>query len=361
MDIHFERPTVVDLFAGCGGGSIGFARRGFLVKAAVENDPDAAASYSKNVGIAPIVCDIRRVTGAELRRVAGLSRGELTVLLGCPPCQSYTVLRRGSAEIEADRKRYGLVSEFARFCRALRPRHVVLENVPGMVDGRGKPEFEALCEALRALHYRLVWTVVEAADFGVPQWRRRLLLIGSRVADPKLPVATHSGSKAAGLDRHATVKDAISGMLVLDSGSKDPSDPLHRARRHREIALRRLRAIPEGGGRADLPVELRLACHANHGGHYDVYGRMAWDKPSPTITSGCTNVTRGRFGHPTQDRALTLREALLLQTFPRDAELVGSDDEMARQVGNAVPVRLAERIADTILEMERQRPARSAP
>lgn len=222
-----------------------------------------------------------------------------------------------------------------------------------MLYGRWRERFDAILQALEELGYTLVSGVLDAADFGVPQHRRRLLVVGSRVATPTLPLPTHAEEETDGLARHVTIRDAIGHLPPLRAGERDPDDPYHRARRHSELNLRRLRAVPEGGGRRDLPPELQLKCHEGHDGHYDVYGRMRWDRPAPTLTSGCTNITRGRFAHPEQDRAITLREAMVLQTFPPQTVLVGNEDEKALQIGNAVPPLLAERIAECVLEMER--------
>ncbi|WBB47435.1 DNA cytosine methyltransferase [Verrucosispora sp. WMMA2044] len=343
--------TVVDLFAGCGGGSMGFKKAGFKTLAAIEIDVDAAAAFALNVGVKPIVKDIRDVSVTELQAV-GVQPGELTLLFGCPPCQSFTVLRRGSAASDHDLRRNSLIFEYLRLVEALQPRHIAFENVPGLVGGRWSEYFEIFRERLDAMGYRIAWDVIDAADYGVPQRRRRVLVIGSRVTEPQLPEPTH-GSKG---DKkpYATVRQAIYGLPPLAPAEADPHDPFHKARRHSKLALRRLARIPEGGGRADLPEDLVLNCHKNHNGHYDIYGRMWWDRVAPTLTSGCTNVTRGRFAHPEQDRAITLREAMLLQTFPRKAHLHGTHDAMALQVGNAVPSLLAERIATKIMGMERQ-------
>ena len=347
--------TVVDLFCGCGGGSMGFKAAGFTVVGAVENDQDAATAFHLNLGIPPIPKDICDVRGADILTAAGLARDDLTLLFGCPPCQSFTVLRRGSATSEADEKRNGLVYEYLRLVGELRPRHIAFENVPELAEGaRWKPTFEAFKKKLKRLGYEFKDEVVDAAEYGVPQRRRRLLVIGSRVTQPILPARTHSQTGSDGLIPFVTVRDAIGrGRLrELDSGEKDPEDPFHYARRHTDLVLRRLAALKEGQGRADLPDELVLECHKGHKGHYDIYGRMRWDDVAPTLTSGCTNVSRGRFAHPDQNRAITLREAMLLQTFPENAVLTGGIEKASLQVGNAVPSRLAEVIGETIIKME---------
>lgn len=344
--------TVIDLFAGCGGGSIGFARAGLTPVAAVEIDRNAAAAYEANVGVRPIVRNIRRVEGDDLLVSTGLRVKECTLLFGCPPCQSYTILRKGARSSRRDRLRNSLYLDYLRLAGSILPRHIAFENVPGMLSQRWRPRFDELLDGLRTLGYTYTWTVIDAADFGVPQRRQRILVVASRVAAPVLPSPTHAQTPAGRLRAHATVRSAIGSLPALRSGEADPRDSYHRARRHSDLALRRLRAVPEGGGRKDLPEELQLECHKEHDGHYDIYGRMWWDRPAPTLTSGCTNVTRGRFAHPEQDRAITLREALLLQSFPRRVELRGTFEQMALQVGNAIPPLLAQRIGETIMAME---------
>ncbi len=351
--------TVVDLFCGCGGGSMGFHRAGFRTVGAVEIDEDAATAFTMNVGVSPIVNDIRDVRGEDILAQAGLHRGDLTLLFGCPPCQSFTVLRRGAKPLGYDEQRRELIFEYLRLVEELYPRHIAFENVPGLVEGRWRPYYEIFVTILADLGYRLQPGVVDAAEYGVPQRRRRVLVIGSRVTEPELPFPTHSatGNNEKGRKKRlpfVTVRDTIEGLPALASGEQDPTDEFHKARKHSDLALRRLASLTEGQGRADLPPHLVLECHKDHNGHYDIYGRMWWDRVAPTLTSGCTNVTRGRFAHPEQNRAITLREAMLLQTFDDDARLHGGVEKMALQVGNAVPSLLAENIAKTIKRMERR-------
>ena len=181
------RSTVVDLFAGCGGGSIGFQQAGFEVIGAVEIDCDASTVYAANVGVAPLVRDIREVKGSDLLEGTGICVGELTLLFGCPPCQSFTILRRGAAESARDGVRNRLPREYSRLVEELQPRHIAFENVPGMVDSRWRHRFDELLADLDQLGYRCQWAVLDAADYGVPQRRRRLLVVGSRLAEPCLP------------------------------------------------------------------------------------------------------------------------------------------------------------------------------
>lgn len=347
--------TVVDLFSGCGGGSMGFVNAGFKVVGAVEIDQDAAEAYRRNLEFQPIVDDIRKVKGSDILGPTGLERGELTLLFGCPPCQSFTILRRGSAASEADQQRNDLIYEYLRLVDELHPRHIAFENVPGLVEGRWRPQFDRFRELLGEFGYTFTYDVADAAEYGVPQRRRRVLVIGSRVTEPRLPARTHGEPGTPGLKPYVTVRDTIGNdrLRCLDRGERDPHDDFHFARRHSDLAVERLMHVPEGGGRVDLPPHLVLDCHKDHDGHYDIYGRMWWDRVAPTLTSGCTNVTRGRFAHPQQNRAISLREAMLLQTFPVKAQLYGGVEKMALQVGNAVPSRLAELIGRTIKKMDK--------
>lgn len=269
------------------------------------------------------------------------------------------MLRRAARPTRQDRRRNALVYEYLRLVEELHPRHIAFENVPGLVEGRWHAHFDRFRQILAELGYMFDWRVVDAAEYGVPQRRRRVLVIGSRVTGPRLPKPTHGDHVEAGRRPFVTVRDAISDLRPLASGEQDPDDEFHRARRHSPLALRRLACIPAGGARADLPEHLVLECHKEHDGHYDIYGRMWWDRVAPTLTSGCTNVTRGRFAHPEQDRAVTLREAMLLQTFPPRARLTGGVETRSLQVGNAVPSLLARRIAETVRTMERASRRRS--
>jgi DNA (cytosine-5)-methyltransferase 1 len=319
----------------------------------VEIDPDAAAAYKTNVGVQPLIKDVRRVSGKDLLMQAGLRKGELTLLFGCPPCQSFTILRRAQKATKRDWRRNTLVREYLRLVSELMPRHIAFENVPGMLGKRGKRYLDELITGLRSRGYEPLKQVIDAADFGVPQHRRRLLIVASRVCPPQLPKPTHSASGGRNLMKHRTVRDTIKGLAKLMSGQADGRDPLHAARKHKPIAIKRLAALKAGQARDDLPLRLQLECHKNHDGHHDIYGRMWWDRPAPTLTTGCTNVTRGRFGHPEQLRAITLREALLLQGFPRRAVLLGSVEQMASQVGNAVPPPLTRRLGYNVAALDR--------
>lgn len=312
----------VDLFSGAGGVTAGYKQAGISVVAAVEIDSQACATYRANhPEVTVFEKDIRRVPA---RRIADQLRGRtLDILTACSPCGSYSTLRRGRGS--ARDKDLALVA--LRFVRVLKPRVVVLENVPQL---QRDERFRLLKSELRKLGYRTWWRVIDAQDYGVPQRRKRLIIVASRETRPtELTVAR----------LRRTVKDAFRGL--------DPRGRLNRPPQLSDRVLERIRAIGRNGGsRDDLPEELQLACHKKlKSGATNVYGRMSANQPAPTLTTRCTTPACGRFIHPSRNRPITLREAACLQTFPRRYSFVGNRQEVERQIGNAVPVELARRIA----------------
>jgi len=348
--------TAVDLFAGCGGASLGFRNAGFEVRAAVELDPIAASTYSANhTQVTPLVGDIRQFPASLILQSARLQKGECTVVLGCPPCQGFSTHRlHGSG---SDDPRNELVEVFAERVIDVRPLFFVFENVPGLMRQTGSP-WPAVRAKLCESGYRVVEDLLNAADYGAPQRRKRLVAVGCRMegVDPTLPEPTHGKPKP---DRPSngvkhpwlTVRDAIENLKTLANGETS-GDPLHYAPKHTDDSLARFAAIPkDGGSRRELPENLKLKCHSDHEGHRDVYGRLWWDKPATTITAGCTQPSKGRFLHPEQDRGLTLREAARLQGFPDSYVFTGSKQEIALQIGNAVPPPLAYAVGLAIRRM----------
>ncbi len=317
--------SAVDLFSGAGGLTLGLKQAGFQVLAGVEIDSLAAESYRLNHPDSKLVeQDIREVDPSVLMTSLGLRRGELDLLAGCPPCQGFSSIRtrrRGTVEDS----RNDLLFQFVRFVDAFRPRALLMENVPGLaVDAR----LGSLVRRLRHRGYRMRWSVVDAAEHGVPQRRRRLVMIGSRVGK----VAWPEPSK-----QRRTVSDAI-GHLAVPGESGDALHDLVEKRSDR-IGLLIAAIPPNGGSREDLPPDPRLACHVRTRGLFDVYGRLRWDDVSPTVTGGCVNPSKGRFLHPDQNRAITLREAALLQSFPEDYQfsLRRGKYAAAEMIGNALP------------------------
>lgn len=324
--IRLPMPTAADLFSGCGGLTCGLKKAGFNVLAAVEVEPRAQATYKLNHPKVRLYdSDIRLLDPHQVLVDLGLKRGELGLLAGCPPCQGFSRLRTKNQKSAVTDHRNNLVSEFVRFVRVLMPKTIMMENVPSLVrDGR----FTRMRNQLGELGYVSVVEVLDAADYSVPQRRKRLIMLASRVHSPK--VATVAKERI-------TVRETIGG-IEAPSRSKDR---LHAMPENRSSAVRQLisRIPKDGGSRSDLGKAAQLECHKRTDGFKDVYGRMAWDCVSPTITSGCNNPSKGRFLHPSKDRAITLREAALLQGFPKNYKFDVSHgkEAIALMIGNALP------------------------
>lgn len=347
------QPTVLDLFCGAGGSALGFLKAGFRIVGAADIDPDACATYAELVGVVPLCIDLSRLLPREASRLWNLGPGDADVLLGCPPCQGFTRMRNGDGRRDL---RNRLIFTFLEYLRYFRPRFVVFENVPGLIrTSHGRPYYRILFGGMEELGYRIRSEEVDAADYGTPQHRRRVLVIGGLNEDPPFPEPTHGAPdhpdvRAGRLRPWVTVREAIGYLRPLKAGEADPEDPMHRApRMGRRVAEFISRVPKDGGSRTDVPREYWLPCHLRHDGHKDVYGRLAWDRPSVVITSGCCNVSKGRFVHPEQDRAITPREAALLQGFPPGVMFYGSLESIRRQIGNAVPPPLAEAVARAIM------------
>jgi len=339
--------TFIDLFAGCGGASLGFKQAGFVLKAAVELDPITCRSYADNhPEAALLINDIKLLSAQDILDKAGLDVGQCTVVLGCPPCQGFSRHRLKDSGFGDPRN--PLVTVFAEMVISMLPAFFVFENVPGILKIRKSP-WHASKERLTASGYNIVEGVVDAADYGVPQRRRRFTAIGCRLPAVivDIPPKTHSDPREGGvLPSWRTVRDAIGDLPPLGNGEQGGNDPLHCASTHSQATLNRFRYIPhDGGSRSSLPHEMQLDCHKRHSGHLDVYGRLWWDKVANTVTGGCTRPSKGRFLHPDQDRGITLREAARLQGFPDDYRFEGNKQQIALQIGNAVPPPLALAIA----------------
>lgn len=329
--------TAVDLFAGAGGLSFAFHQAGFTVSAAVERNEDAAKTYQNSfIGRHSAVtkllnCDVRDY------RVASslLSLGhKIDVVIGGPPCQDFS---RATSDEKRTGKRANLLSAYLKLIDLLRPSYFVLENVPNLkrhADGIYWNSIDTWC---KKNDYFLTASVLRAEDFGVPQRRHRLVVVGSRTTKFRFPLPTAA--------RMTTVDEAIGHLPKLSAG-EESDDPMHYARSHRENIVKYLRSIPAGGAWRD--ADRVLDCHKDHNGHYDVYGRIHGNKIAPTITGGCTNPSKGRFIHPYQHRGLTVREAALLQTFPSDWYFHGGIESQSLQVGNAVPVALGSVLANSV-------------
>lgn len=360
MTAMSEPPTLIDLFAGCGGMTAGFVRHGYTPVFAVEHDLHAAATYAANYGEG-------HTRWGDIAHVADDDIPDADVVIGGPPCQGFSNL--GSRDVDDPRNQ--LWKQYLRFVQVARPQVFVIENVDRF---RKSAEFQLLLD--EADHgmikdYRLTHGLLLAADFGVPQRRTRTIVIGSRIGHIPLPFATHSRVPMLDSKPWRTVRDKISGLPERPTGTELPDAiteffgqtvpgqfkwlDLHFGRKPRELSLRRYDCVPPGGGRFDLPDDLLPRCWRDKAtGTTDVMGRMRWDHPSLTIRTEFFKPEKGQYLHPQweQDRpdrrvnrVITHLEAAMLQDFPETFLWCGSKIQIAKQIGNAVPVGLASAIA----------------
>jgi DNA (cytosine-5)-methyltransferase 1 len=331
----------VDCFCGAGGLSLGLKAAGFEIGYAFDNDEAPIKTYAHNMGPHAHVKDIKQLDPEEILTSLDVEPGEIDLVAGGPPCQGFSVQRRGADKDE----RNHLVGEYLRVCSVLLPRFVLMENVGGILSKRGKSHFMQIVEGLEIIGYKTAFRKLHALQYGVPQDRRRVFLVAERVGEGESQRFDWPTPQS---DKVKTVKDAIWDLRR----KKDGFLPNHRADKLSAINIERIRSLKPGQGRDSLPEHLQLPCHRTNSGHrhLDTYGRMDWSQPAPTITARFDSFSRGRFGHPEADRTITLREGARLQTFPDDFEFFGTKVEMARQVGNAVPPLLAKAVGKKILE-----------
>jgi len=330
--------TVIDLFCGSGGVTAGLKAAGWKILAAVDNDPVAARTYRTNHPEVVLLEEDIRDEGIGARLGVAIGNAKVDLMVVCAPCQPFSSQNRSGKADSRDQ----LIVRSAALVEFIRPRLVFFENVPGLASPRHSAILHELTDRMAGLGYHLSGPLVrDAADFGVPQRRRRCIMLASRCRE--------AVELFKALDLSAprrSVQDAIGDLSSLGPGEQSQTDSLHRARSHSTLALQRLRAIPkDGGSRCSLPPALRLACHSDDSSFPDVYGRMSWSTVAPTLTTGCTDVTKGRFAHPEQDRSITPREAARLQTFPDEYAFIGNSTQLARQIGNAVPPLMITKLA----------------
>lgn len=343
-----QMPSAIDLFCGCGGMTEGLKQAGF--KVLWGNDVAAHPLMAYRANHPEVLVDEKDIRQIECKKLMGLlclKKGDLDLLAGCPPCQGFSSIRTNNGRYSIPDERNDLINDYLRFVEAFRPKVVMLENVPGLKDDS---RFENFVATMSDLGYQGKWKVLNVADYGVPQRRRRLIYVAAYKKNILI-----SGK----VNEYRTVRDAIGALPAAGrSGDFMHDFPEMRTEKVQEmIAL-----IPkDGGSRSQLPEEYILPCHKrNPEGFKDVYGRMAWDKPSPTITGGCASPSKGRFLHPEENRCITLREASLLQGFPRNYIFPAGlpKDRLALMVGNALPVPFifahANEIRQQITEWEAQ-------
>ena len=340
--------TAIDLFAGGGGLTVGLKRAGFQVIGAIEIEPNAFATYKANhPEVMAYKQDIRTINGRDLK---ALARNHIVDLIaGCPPCQGFSSL---TSKYTKDDPRNDLVGEMTRIIREVRPRVVMMENVPGLAQ-KGTVYFKRFLRSLRALGYLVEWKILQVADYGVPQSRRRLVLLAGRGFRIGLPDPTHSSNPASDLLPWKNVRMAIGGLpnpITLSTAKKHGGPQAvgwNVIRDMSAINLCRLRYAQPGEAWSRIPKRLRPECHQDRAaGFSNVYGRLSWSTVSPTITGGCTTLSKGRFGHPSQLRTISVREAAFLQTFPSDYIFDSPFmDYVCEIIGNALPCDFAEILA----------------
>jgi len=347
--------TAIDLFCGAGGLTLGLKRAGFKVVAGVEINPEIAKTYKANHPTTKLLIrDVREITGKEILELAGSK--EIDLVAGCPPCQGFTTL---TTKYHRKDPRNDLVLEMTRLVEEAMPKMVMMENVPGLAN-RGKPLLDEFVGRLESLGYLVNKDVLQMADYGVPQSRRRLVLLAGKGFEIPLPKPTHcrTGDGKNGLKPWLTLADVIKNMPkpVTLSCSKKLGGPKkfnwHVVSDLKEISIRRLKTLNAGDGRKSLPKELRPKCHVNSDrGFQNVYGRLSWGQTPPTITTGFTRTSMGRFGHPDELRTISVREAALIQTFPKRYKFDTKYMDVACDlVGNALPPSFSQKIANECLK-----------
>ena len=318
---------------------MGFEQAGIDIVYAFDNDPDSIQTYVNHFGGERAeVADVYNVNKKRIEQFLNKRLCNIDIIIGGPPCQGFSVQRRG-ANLDP---RNNLVLEYVRLLKEFRPRLFLMENVGGILSARGSGFIDILKKSLSKVGYEISVAKVNAFDFGVPQNRIRVFVVGQILSSigRKFDFPTAIMKR----DRYPrTVRDAIFDLMKMNENNLAN----HRGDNLSLINLKRIRSVKEGQGREFLPIGLQLPCHLKRNGHrhLDVYGRMAWDAPSPTITARFDSFSRGSFGHPELDRSITLREGARLQSFPDDFVFIGNKVSIARQIGNAVPPRLAHVIA----------------
>jgi len=324
----------VDLFCGVGGLTAGLIQSGIVVKAGYDIAEECRFAYEYNNKATFVHKDVAEVTASEVS--SWYSNGCIRLLAGCAPCQPFSTYNKGKDTTKD--KKWPLLYHFARLIKEVQPELVTMENVPEVIKHK---VYEDFIEELENLGYVVTAQEVACVQYGIPQTRRRHVVLASKLGKVELIKPTHN--------KPITVKEVIYDLEHLKAGQKSNFDPLHVVSKLSEINLKRIKASKPGGTWRDWPEELRAECHKKESGKFysAVYGRMHWDQPAPTITTLCFGFGNGRFGHPEQDRAISLREAAIFQTFPLNYQFTPNNQpvifqKVGRMIGNAVPVKLGE-------------------
>jgi len=333
--------SVVDIFCGAGGLSHGFLQQGFRIAGGVDIDEKCRYPFEANNHAPFVRRDVTLLTAKEVNAL--FVAGKRRVLVGCAPCQPFSTYNQKNAD-----PKWKLLGKFGDLVSEVQPDVLSMENVPRLLAFQQGTIFREFVDTLREANYHVAWDVLYGPDFGLAQTRSRLVLLASKFGPVELPRPSHK-------DKHRTVRQEIGNLPALTQGGADDRDLLHRSSRLSTINRRRIASARPGGTWRDWKASLRADCHKEKSGrgYSSVYGRMKWDEPSPTITTQFYGFGNGRFGHPDQDRAISLREGALLQGFPPDYAFVPPGDPIqfkaiGRLIGNAVPVKLAAAIARSV-------------
>ena len=345
---HIPNPEYdfVDFFCGAGGMSYGFHKMAELTgrlrwAGAIDIDKHAIDTYEHNYGHRPQNVNLGEADISEIRNALNLKEGNDLILIGCAPCQGFSSHRK--KDHRGPDSRNTLVGRFAEIAVELQPKMIIMENVPDLLAKKHWHHFQAFKDTVQAAGYHIAVKILGMADYGTPQSRFRTVLIAAKDFIPTLPEPVFSS------DQYRTVRDAIGSLPPLKAGEKDPTDPMHMTSRHRKETIEILKQVPKDGG--NRPQGVGPECLDRVAGFYDVYGRLAWDKTAVTITARCRTPSCGRFVHPEQDRGLSVREAALLQGFPKDFYFEGPFDDKYKQIGNAVSPIFSTRLAGHVLTM----------
>ena len=335
--------SAVDLFCGAGGLTRGLENSGIVVNLGIDIDPACEYPYTANNKAAFLLKSVYDVGAEEI--LDAYNGSELRLLAGCAPCQTFSTYNQ---KADTSDKRWWLLLQFLRLVQETYPEIVTMENVPGLIDQK---VFKCFVDELNKAHYHVDFQVVNCIDYGLPQHRRRLVLLASRLGPIKILSPKEWNRKTK------TVKDAIGKLPPIKAGEIDSQDPLHHSSNLSEINYQRIIASLPGGTWRDWPEELIADCHKKKTGktYPSVYGRMRWDEPAPAITTQFFGFGNGRYGHPEQNRAISLREGAILQSFPKNYKFTRPGEPinkkvLGRLIGNAVPVKLGEVIGKSIFK-----------
>lgn len=334
----------VDLFCGVGGLTKGLSSEGVKVVLGVDIDKSCEFAYEKNNTKTKFLHkDISKLTAKEISSY--YPKDSISILAGCAPCQPFS-----SYSYKNNTVKWKLLYEFSRLIKEVQPHIITMENVPTLLRFKKAPVFTDFLDNLKELGYKYSYSIVNCPEYGIPQNRKRLVLFASKFGNISLIPSTHKE------DNFKTVRQTIGKLPPINHGETSKKDKLHKSSQLSDINLKRIQQSVPGGSWKDWDEDLLLACHKKESGksYVSVYGRMEWDKPSPTITTQCNGIGNGRFGHPEQDRAISLREAAMLQTFPKSYKFISKNHsittrQLATHIGNAVPVKLGKVIGKSII------------